>query len=300
MDHEAYSLLAFQERFQTEADCIKQLESVKWPEGFECPRCSSRRCGSLATRREVQCADCRHQTSVTAGTIFHQTHTPLRKWFWAIYLASTDKGGLSASRLSKLVDVTVPTAWLMLHKIRRAMGQREQRYQLEGYIEFDQAYFGRAETAKKPDKADNQSTVLVMVESRGEKAGFLSMQVIDTPSRDNMRPVVERKVKQGQSFRSDGFQANYLLKSLGHLLNATPVPPEKICEELPWCHIAISLAKRFLLGTYHGVSSRHLQSYLDEFCYRFNRRFVEPQLFSRLLTACVSATPFTYAAITKT
>jgi len=295
--HEECTLLEFQERFLTEEACVKRLESVKWPEGFICPRCNGQNCYRLRNRREVECANCGHQTSVTAGTMFHQTHTPLRKWFWAIFLVGQDKGGLSALRLSKHVDVSPPTAWLMLHKIRKAMGQRDERYQLAGYIEFDQAFFGRAETTKKPDKADNQSMVLVMIESKGEKAGFVSMEVIASASRDNMRPIIERKVKPGHSFRSDGLQANYVLKSMGHQLTASPVPPEKISVELPWVHTAISLAKRFLLGTYHGVSSKHLQSYLDEFCYRFNRRFIEPRLFSRLLTACVCSDPFTYAAI---
>jgi len=230
--------------------------------------------------------------------MFHKTHTHLKKWFWAIYLVSQDKGGLSALRLSKLVGVTRLTAWLMLQKIRTAMGQREERRQLAGYIEFDQGVFGKASTKKKPEKADNQSEVLVMIESKGKQAGAISMQVIASTSRDNMRPIIERKVKAGQRFRSDGLQANYILKSMGHELKAEPVPPQQICVELPWVHIAISLAKRFILGTYHGVSSKHLQRYLDEFCYRFNRRFSEPQLFSRLVTACVCGSPFTYAALT--
>ena len=300
MAYEEYTLLEFQRRFQTEGDCEKQLEAVKWPDGFICPRCRCQDGCRLTDRREIQCSQCKHQTSVTAGTMFHKTHTPLLKWFWAMYLVSQDKGGLSATRLSRLVGVSRPTAWLMLQKIRKAMGQRDERYQLAGYIEFDQGVFGRAATAKKPEKADNQSDVLVMIESKGEKAGFISMQVIDSISRDNMRPIIEQKVKPGQSFRSDGLQANYVLKSMGHELKAGPVPPEEICIELPWVHIAISLAKRFLLGTYHGVSSKHLQCYLDEFCYRFNRRFVETQLFSRLVTACVGGTPFTYATITAT
>ena len=291
------TILEFQERFRTEEDCVKRLETVKWPEGFVCPRCNGQSCYQLRDRREVECANCRQQTSVTAGTMFHQTHTQLKKWFWAIFLVSQDKGGLSAQRLSKLVDVSFPTAWLMLQKIRKAMGERDERYQLAGYIELDQGFFGKAATAKKPDKADNQSEVLVMIESKGERAGFVSMEVIASASRDNMRPIIERKVTPGQSFRSDGKQANYVLKSMGHQLTASPVPPERICVELPWVHTAIALAKRFLLGTYHGVSSKHLQNYLDEFCYRFNRRFMEPQLFSRLLTACVCSDPFTYAAI---
>lgn len=295
---EECSLLDFQERFLTEEDCRIALKSVRWPDGFACPLCDCQNGYELKDRLEIQCARCRQQTSPTAKTIFHQTHTPLRKWFWAMFLVTQDKGGLSALRLSKLIKVSKETAYNMLLKIRNAMGQEEESRQLTGYIEFDQGVFGRAATTKKPEKADNQVDVLVMIESRSEQAGAICMQVIPSASKDNMRPIIEQHVKSSQQFRSDGLRANNVLADMGHQLKACPVPPEQICVELPWVHIAISLTKRFILGTYHGVSGKHLQCYLDEFCYRFNRRFSEPKMFSQLLTACAFGIPATVAALT--
>ena len=229
--------------------------------------------------------------------MFHKTRTPLRKWFWAIFLVSNDKGGISATRFSLLLTVSYPTAFLMLHKIRHAMGEREEGRTLSGYIELDEGFFGKAETAKKPAKADNQAQVLVMIESEGDRAGDISMKVIESASRDSIEKIVEAKIEPGQQIRSDGLQSHYVLKSMGHNLKATPVPAKDASTELPWVHIAISLAKRLLLGTYHGVSSKQLQSYLDEFCYRFNRRHKSLELFSRLLYACRLGTPFTYSQL---
>lgn len=243
------TLLEFQERFRTEIDCLNKLEADRWTGGFICPKCGHSKGYRLSNRREIQCAQCRHQSSVTAGTMFHGTHTPLLKWFWAIYLVSQDKGGVSALRLSKQVGVTRMTAWLMLQKIRSAMGKRDKRIQLAGYIEIDEAFFGRAATITKPGKADNQSKVLVMIESEGERAGSLSMRVINSANEDTIRDEVKQKVKQeSQCFRSDGWRAHAVIKSMGHELNADPVPPKQACTELPWVHIAISLAKRFLLA----------------------------------------------------
>lgn len=298
MTLEQYTLLEFQERFQTEWDCLAQLEAVRWPNGFHCPKCQCTKGYRIQTRGDIECAHCAYQASVTAGTMFHRSHVPLRKWFWTIFLSAQDKGGISAVRLSKLLGVARATAWLMLHKIRNAMAERNTRLILSGYIELDEGSFGRAATAKKPEKADNQSEVIVMVESKGTSAGGIAMLVVESTSRDSIRDFVEPKVKPGQRFRTDGLQAHYVLKSMGHQLTADPVPPETAGKELPWVHIAISLAKRFILGTYHGVSSKHLQPYLDEFCYRFNRRVGEQRLFSRLLIACAAGSPLTYGALT--
>ena len=297
MVYEQYTLLEFQEHFQTEAQCIAKLKAARWPAGFECPRCQCREGCLIETRGDIECAQCGYQASPTAGTMFHRSHVPLRKWFWAIFLVSHDKGGVSALRLSKLLGVARATGWLMLQKIRNAMAERDTKRVLSGYIELDEGSFGKAATVKKPEKADNQSEVIVMVESKGTTPGEVAMRVVDSTSRDSIRDFVGPKVKPGQCFRTDGLQGHYVLKSMGHQLKADPVPPETAGKELPWTHIVISLAKRFILGTYHGVSSKHLQRYLDEFCYRFNRRFGEERLFSRLLTACAKGAHLGYDAL---
>ncbi len=291
------SLLEFKKRFASERACQKALEKMRWPEGFHCPKCMHDKAFRITTRRLLQCAKCDFQVSPTSGTIFHKTRTPLLKWFWAIYLAGQDKGGVSAMRLSKQLELGYKTAWLMLHKIRKAMAQRDSGYTLSGFIEMDDAFFGGAAKGRRGRGAANKTPVLVMVESKGEHAGFISMQTIESMEKQKVEMLVKKHIAPAQQIRTDGFKSFAGLTEMGHRHDGNPVPAKKASEDLPWVHTAISNAKRFLLGTYHGVSHKHLQRYLDEFCYRFNRRAWEKQITLRLLTACIFANPITYAEL---
>jgi len=296
--YESMTIVEFQERFRTEKDCLDYLVEMRWPRGFICPKCGHNDGHRLKTRRAMQCTVCRAQASITAGTIFHKTRIQLQYWFWMIYLVAEDKGGASASRIEKQLQMHHDTVWHILHKIRMAMANRDERYTLAGFIELDEGFFGRAETAKKPEKADNQAEVIVMIEvNESGNPEHLSMKVVDTTSRDSIRAFVEPKVEPNQAFKTDGAQSHYVLKSMGHKLQAKVIPAWLGHIELPWVHKAISLAKRFILGTYHGVSSAHLQRYLDEFCYRFNRRHRSGEIAARLLNACLMCLPRTYAAV---
>jgi len=291
------SLLQFNKRFGSERACQKALEKMRWSDGFACPKCQHNKASRIKTRRLLQCSKCHFQVSLTSGTIFHKTRIPLQKWFWAIYLAGQDKGGVSAMRLSKQLDLGYKTAWLMLHKIRKAMSQRDSDYKLSGYIEMDDAFFGGPAKGRTGRGAKNKTPVLVMIESEGDRAGFIAMQTIETVKREHVEPIISQYIVPAQDIRTDGLSSYKYLKTTGHRHNGTPVPPLKGHEDLFWVHTAISNAKRFLLGTYHGVSHKHLQSYLDEFCYRFNRRKWEKQITLRLLTACISANPITFAEL---
>ena len=142
-----------------------------------------------------------------------------------------------------------------------------------------------------------KTPVLVMVESKGEHAGYIAMRTLESMERKHVEGTVSDWIVPNQSIRTDGHKSFSRLDDLGHRHDGTPVPPETASEDLHWVHIAISNAKTFLLGTYHGVSHKHLQRYLDEFCYRFNRRAWEKQITLRLLTACIFATPVTYAEL---
>jgi len=132
----------FRASFGDEQKCGEQLSRQRWPEGFQCPRCGGPSRGYMAERQVHECALCAYQCSVTAGTIFHKTRTPLSSWFWAIYRMSHDKKGISAMQLAKEIGVSYPTAWLMLHKIRKAMSDRDQHYRLNGLVEVDEGYVG--------------------------------------------------------------------------------------------------------------------------------------------------------------
>ena len=175
MKMEKTDLLDWQRRYGTEDACAAALQQQRWPDGFVCPRCGHDQGYFIASRRVHECAQCRHHASLTAGTLFHSTNLPLTKWFWAIYLSASDKGGISALRLSKQIGVSWPTASHMLRKIRTAMGHRDSVYRLTELIEVDDALVGgRRSGGKRGRGAEGKTPVLVAVENRGERAGFVA------------------------------------------------------------------------------------------------------------------------------
>lgn len=295
MKKKSKPLFEFQKRFRTEEDCLDAIMDIRWPKGFQCPECGHKSGYKLSSRRAIECADCRSQISITADTIFHKTRIPLLNWFWMIFLAAQDKGGVSALRITRQFGMHYSTVWHIMHKIRTAMAARDNEViKLTGLIELDEGFFGR----KKP-----KCQVLVMIESKDGQSGNLVMKRImsTTASQPEIRRVVEEHVdtRFRQNFVTDCAGAHNVLAKMGHKFEAHKSTPESAAEKLPWVHRAISLAKRFLLGTYHGVKRKHLQNYLDEFCYRWNRRFKESQLYESLINACVLAHPVFYPALTR-
>ena len=292
-----FNFFEFQEKFRTEEDCFNHLKKLRWPDGFTCHRCGHNESFFMKKRKVFQCKKCRHQTSVTAHTIFHRTHTPLRKWFWAVYLVGTDKRGCSANRLHKMIDVSYPTAWLIIHKIRKAMKERDSLYKLNNFKEMDDSYFGASTSGKRGRGSSNKSKVVVAVENRGKHAGYATMQVVEHVDSKNIKDFAFRNIEIEQSIKTDAYPSYNILD--GEFYHQSEiVKPHEAMEKLPWVHILIGNAKSFIRGTYHGVSHKHLQSYLNEFCYRFNRRFNENLLPDRILTACLSTPIFTFAELT--
>jgi len=295
--YNALSFFEFQEQFRTEEDCFHHIHKLHWPDGFRCPKCGHTKAYFMKKRKVFQCANCRNQTSLTANTIFHKTRTPLRKWFWAVYLIGSDKRGCSAKRLSRLIDVSYPTAWLMIHKVRKAMKDRDALYKLNQFIEMDDSFFGRKSAGKRGRGASNKSKVVVAVENRGKHAGYATMQVVDHIGSNNISEFVYRSIEPYQTIKTDAYPSyNVLDMAFDHQKEI--VKAHEAMEKLPWVHILIGNAKSFIRGTYHGVSHKHLQSYLNEFCYRFNRRFFENQMTDRIFTACLNTQQFTLAELT--
>jgi transposase-like protein/ribosomal protein L37AE/L43A len=284
------SLLEWQKRYGTERACEKVLFKIRWPNGFVCPRCNSVKVSYIKTRKIYQCSRCRHQVSITAGTLFHSTNLALVKWFWAIYLTASDKGGISALRLAKHIDVSWPTAQNILKKIRTAMTDRDDKYRLEQLIEFDDAYIGGKRTGKRGRGAAGKQPILVAVETRDGKAGYMAVEAVHTISKKTVREFLQNHLKPGQTVRTDAFPALNSVKEM-HNHQKKVVPAEQASEWLPLVHVIIGNLKKFLNGTFHGVSLKYLQEYLNEFSYRFNRRFWEPELPLRLLNACLSHGP---------
>jgi hypothetical protein len=194
------------------------------------------------------------------------------------------------------------TVWFIIQKIRFAMASREKNLTLAGYIEMDEAFFGGRSKGKRARKSpsSNKQQVLVLVESEGRQAGNLVMKVIESAMYYDLEPVIAEKVESdppGQWFRTDGWGSHHVVISLGHRLEMGHMPRSLLDTELRCVSLAVSHAKRFFKGTFHHFCKVHIQRYLDEFCYRWNRRHLERQLASHLLTACVLHSPVLYSTI---
>ena len=219
---------------------------------------------------------CRRQTSVTTGTMFDHSKVPLTKWFAAIYLMATDKGGVSALRLSKLIGVQWRTARLMLRKLRAAMAERDSRYLLDGLIELDDTYVGGKRPGTRGRGAKGRIPVLFAVQNNGNTAGFMHARVVDYVDFQSVEKFCSYLSKDAV-VRSDAF-TGLLVISRSHKHHPKVTPPEEAANWLPKVYVVISNLKTFLLGTFHGVSHKNMQEYVDEFVYRFNRRWWEPQI----------------------
>lgn len=308
--YEGRSLLEFQKAFTNDEDCAKHLMIQRWENDFICPKCGNKEFWYLTTRKLYECRNCHLQTSATAGTIFHKTRVPLLKWYWLIYHMAMAKVGVSISEMQRILGIgQYRTAWLMAHKIRQAMVKRDEQYGLAGLVEMDESFFGPTGT-KRGRGSEKKSTVLCAVSiyrnRKGEeKPGFAHMCVVENASADTIENYLERlgcsaKTKEGkqlmEAIRSDGWKSYGTAAKNKNLSHCKIVlrDPKAAGRLLPWIHKVISNAKAVIRGTHRGVSEKHLQAYLSEITYRFNRRFWEQELFDRLIQACVTAETITY------
>jgi len=278
---ERISFADFQKRFQTEEACREYLYRQRFPNGFVCPQCGGTKYYPIYRRNLCQCRQCRKQISVTAGTVMHHTHLPLVIWFWAIYLCATDKRGISAAHLSKMLRIGYESAWYLLKRIRSAMGQRDASYLLSGLLEMDEGYWGSRRAGKR-GRGTSQKKVVVALSKTGEKKvpTFLRMQEVSDVRGKTLQEFVDAYIQSGASIECDGFNAYKGLKNV----SVDAKVYDSASGDLQWLHKALSNLKAFLIGTYHG-RCEYLQSYLDEYCFRFNRRRSTDQLFARLTRA---------------
>lgn len=291
----------FHEQFGTEAACLARLKELRWGkdlERFACPACQHTQGWWLPKRELVECCDCHHQVSVTAGTVFHRRRSPLWKWFWAAYQLAQDKKGIAALELAKQIRVSYTTAWLMLHKLRRAMRHRNEGYVLTGLVEVDECYVGGdAEgTGTTGRGSANKTPVAVAVELNEEgKPKRVALDTLAKVDGHSLRQFTEKSVEKGATLKTDGWGAYKTVAKAGyrHKAIVTGSGPTAV-KKFPWVHTFIGNVKRMILGTHHNVSPKHLSNYLAEFAYRANRRWMEARLFDRLLVAAVSDKPVTY------
>jgi transposase-like protein len=292
-----------EDRFGTEEACLSYLSRLRWPEGFRCPRCRGSKSWASA-RGLLTCATCGHQASVTAGTIFQDTRKPLTTWFRAIWCVTSQKTGASALGLQRVLGLaSYETAWSWLHKLRRAM-VRSGRERLSGVVEVDESYLGGIEEGMPGRKTHAKAIIAVAAEENGEAIGRIRMRRIPDVSSQSLEGFVTASVEPGSMVHTDGWTGYNGLSALGYLHAVTKLAGarETASEAMPRVHRVVSLLKRWLLGTHQGaVSHEHLDYYLDEFTFRFNRRTSRHRgkLFYRLLQQAVITDPVPYQTLVR-
>jgi transposase-like protein len=288
---ESMSLMQFEKTFGTEEKCAAYFMSKRWKDGFCCPECQSRDYYFIQTRKLYECQQCHKQTSVTAGTLLHKSKLTFKLWYWAIYLVAHDKRGKSALSLSVVLDLNYRTALRLLRKIREAMKERDSLYMLSGVVEMDDAYFGAPSKGKDGRGTDKAKAVIALSKDAEDRPQYLRIQVVDKMTIEEVKSVVKQCVKPGSKIVSDGHASYKPLAKEGYIHEAKVYYKEDEEEFLKSLHKVISNVKSYILGTYHGLGATYIQSYFDEFCFRFNRRFNPNEIFDRLLNACALATP---------
>ena len=306
----ARSFTEFQEAFPDEAGCAAFLFERRWQGGFVCPRCGGERVAALKSRAHTyECLDCGRQTSITAGSVMHRSKLPLTVWFWAAHLMSTHSNGMSARQLADQLGLTYKTAWLLTQKLRRSMVDPD-REPLEGVVEVDQAGipFRAGDTFFDPG---NSGKILIagavevidrdtgQAKPRRKKAKYLDtlsgrirLAMIADNSAASIEAFVRANVKRGTTLLTDGHASYPGLTDYRH----DPRVVGKMAAQvvLPWVHRVFSLVKRWGLGTYHGLRRKHVDTYLNEFVFRYNRRFYRHASFETILGLASHHEPASY------
>ena len=208
MQQENISFYDWQQKYSTHQECLNYISKEKWPNGFVCPECKNKHGYYTTNRYHYECSQCNKQTSIIYGTLFENTRIPLTKWFWAIYWISSDKGGISALRLSKLIGCTWRTAYRLLTILRKAMGDRDNQYKLSGVIELDDAFVGGKKTGKRGRGAGGKTSVVIACETTGQRPGFIAMQAVKSVSKKTIEKFTSDHIEPTSIVNTDAFCAN--------------------------------------------------------------------------------------------
>jgi transposase-like protein len=293
------TLLQLEQRFATDEQCRDYLAALRWPDGFVCPNCGGRKAWS-AGRGRLICAACRHQATVTAGTIFQDSRLPLRLWCRAIWQVTSQKNGASALGLQRVLGLgSYQTAWTVLHKLRRAM-VRPGRDKLGGRVEVDETLVGGETPGRRGRGVPGQALVVIAAQEAGAGIGRIRLARLPEASAYHLHRFVQGAIVQGSRVDTDGWRPYEGLEELGFPHEVSKLKGGKkdaATELLPRVHLVASLLKRWLLGTHQGaIMPEHLDYYLDEFTFRFNRRSSASRgkLFYRLAQQAVHVPPAPY------
>ena len=312
-DKRAMKLLEFSKRFKDEESCEQYLREFREERGIICRKCRSHEHYWDKYHKRWRCKECSSETTLTSGTVMQGSKLPLMYWFTAIHLLTSTKNSFSAREMQRqLGHKRYQPIWEMMHKLRSVMGVRDSQYQLTKAVELDEAFFTtdneEIKKAKEKDKplkrgagSQRQSKVLVMVESeatiptkkshKSRKAGHIRMVHIPDLLSETVKCEAIKAIDKESQITMDDSKSHVKLDGEFKETEKKVVKPEDAPKVLPWVHIAISNAKSMFLNLYHGIKDEYLQSYLDEFCYKFNRMYFGEHLFDRLMIASITYTP---------
>lgn len=298
---EQMDLCKLVEQYGDDTNCRKALENLRWPDGVRCPSCKSEKISRIVARNQFDCDSCRYQFSVLSGTIFHDTHLPLHKWFLAAYLLCESKKGMSALQMQRMLKTTYRTSWYLCHRIRAAMVETNKQM-LDGTVEMDETYVGGKFPGGKRGRGSENKEIVIGLRKRGGdlrlfhskdiKAGTVAKYIQENISEDfdvlmtddlNVYPAAIRKASIGRR-KHKTINHSKKVYVVGNVHTNT-------------IENAFSLLKRGIMGTWHHISAKHLSAYLDEMCFRFNNR-KNPYLFRDTLTKLIHAPNLEYKELT--
>jgi len=303
MDDYPQNLAELEARFSTDEACRDYLFALRWPEGFRCPRCAAAKAWPVGPRTN-QCAGCSYQVTVTAGTIFHRTRTPLSVWFRAMWWVVTQKNGASALGLQRVLGLgSYETAWTWLHKLRRAM-VRPGRDRLSGRVEVDETLIGGLEEGVHGRQTFKKALVVIAAEEDGKGIGRIRLKRIPDASATSLHSFIEEAIALGATVHTDDWLGYSGIEAKGYAWDVTTIGRDRkqATAHFPRVHRVASLVKRWIPGTHQGaISPAHLDYYLDEFTFRFNRRTSRSRgkLFYRLVQQAMVTAPAPYEKLVK-
>jgi hypothetical protein len=304
------NLIKFVESFPDESSCRIKLKEFRDKQGVICRKCGGTDHYWLQTIEQYQCKKCKTRTTLRSGTVMHASNLPFRHWFIAIHLLTSTKKTFSAKELQRQIGHKFyEPIWLMMQKLRLTMGSRDSRYKLDKIVELDEGFFESVDTETEENKksepgkrgrgSQKQRKVLVMASTvydfskrkkydKPTKFRYVKMLVVDDLKGHTVGEKVSENIKYDSVVKTDNYTSYSRLKERVWCHIPRKVSPKEAGKVLPWVHTMIANAKRTLLGIHHMISSKYAQNYLDEFCYKVNRRNYGDQLFDRLLIACVT------------
>lgn len=302
-------LFEFEQHFPDEESCREKFREIRIQEGVVCPHCGCKRHYWKSSKQMFQCARCGYRQSLRANTVMHGSKLPFRYWFIAMHLLTATKHSFSATEMKRqLGHKRYQPIWELMHKLRSIMGKRDDKYTLKGNIELDEGFFStetpshqKQEKLKAGAGSQKKSKVLVIAEStdaenpkRGQKpkkVGHIKMIVVPDLKKGTISSEAVSAIERDSAITTDASNSHNDFKLLFGEHKSQVIDPKDIGKVLPWVHIAIANAKTLFADTYHGVKPEFLQEYLNEYCYKFNRRYFGEDLFQRLLMIGVSYQP---------